>query len=409
MNLLLKGHWFFPVKHAPRPRLNTKLCLRLTKSISKHEKPLEGVKLAKLSFISIVIRHSPLVFCLCIFLNVQCYGLLFHYSVVVLSGQSSSFGNWFSNSFLFSCDGSSKRTHENMNIVTEIKQHDYTGSTLKTQHDSQSKTNATVTFCICQYNCCLHSYGRRCSLELYLNYALALQVHNKNKIFCVFCFARQNTETSSPSNVYSATVFGLCTALSRLAGRKCTECARYTAHGCLFSIDPLLMWMDANVEGCFSGTVRLWCFAFSLYSWVYRFCVQAKTHQTHFVYQTKSNKRSTFDSKASLGAHPLPVSSDALCHCETGKHDFSSVQCFLDGNQSMCSTTCALLQHSNATSSTGFEAKLVVCEVYTCSDATFVMNYNQMFGTLDLALEIGACISSLTEWCMRKRYLSIYQ
>lgn len=112
-------------------------------------------------------------------------------------------------------------------------------------------TETTATICNCHYNCCLHSCtDGRYSLELYLN---CTQQTNQNYFAAAFfiiiiCFARQNTETSSPLNVYSATVFGLCTALSRLMGRKYGMYEVYGTHGCLFSIH--IRWM--RMEGCFA-------------------------------------------------------------------------------------------------------------------------------------------------------------
>lgn len=115
-------------------------------------------------------------------------------------------------------------------------------------------TETTATICNCHYNCCLHSCtDGRYSLELYLN---CTQQTNQNYFaadffIIIIYFARQNTETSSPLNVYSATVFGLCTALSRLMGRKYGMYEVYGTHGCLFSIH--IRWM--RMEGCFCVTV----------------------------------------------------------------------------------------------------------------------------------------------------------
>lgn len=225
-------------------------------------------------------------------------------------------------------------------------------------------TETTATICNCHYNCCLHSCtDGRYSLELYLN---CTQQTNQNYFAAAFFiiiiyFARQNTETSSPLNVYSATVFGLCTALSRLMGRKYGMYEVYGTHGCLFSIH--IRWM--RMEGCFCVTVYVvgcccgGCF-FSCFSWKYRFCVQAKTHLKLFVPPTKKQAFHFWQRSFSGCSYPCSLYPMTLCVTlrRRGSMIFSSVTFVWMEIRSMCSMTCALLQHSSITSSTDFQMQL---------------------------------------------------
>lgn len=158
---------------------------------------------------------------------------------------------------------------------------------------------------------------------------------NKPKLFCccfffiiIIYFARQNTETSSPLNVYSATVFGLCTALSRLMGRKYGMYEVYGTHGCLFSIH--IRWM--RMEGCFCVTVYVvgcccsGCFFFC-FLWKYRFCVQAKTHLKLFVPPTEKQAFHFWQRSFSGCSYPCSLYPMTLCVTlrRRGSMIFSSV------------------------------------------------------------------------------------
>lgn len=177
MNLLLKCHWFFPVTHASRPRLNTKLCLRLTKSISKHEKPFKGVKLAQLSFISIDIRYIystfPSQFVCLLFYQFR-YGLLFFGRAFILPLRYCGVGLW--NSTIF-CVGKSSQIEfmwckfEVIAQKHETLSQEHSFVTLPTfEHKHTSRDFETNKKTLLQ--CFSQSFGQRRSVEFYLNCTL---------------------------------------------------------------------------------------------------------------------------------------------------------------------------------------------------------------------------------------------
>lgn len=241
MPLIFPGH----TTRTPCPKSTpstTKLCLRLTKSISKHKKPYEGVKLAKLSFIFNWHTTFPSRFCKCVLSSINFGAVVFvmffslcFFSFTVLLQQLCCLLMKFVQPFLGDwakprCDASFKWLHRNMNITVRIK-HAYIITLREREHFWKQFTifGTNKLLWDLYLSLCKIVANRIWTLNSLIDCSKAAKKGRE-----LVCNLHVETQRRLVRRKSTQQLFSVC-AQRCLGSREESTCTRCTAHGCLFS------------------------------------------------------------------------------------------------------------------------------------------------------------------------------